>query len=146
MEDLSKKHEPQSFFPGAIWNRARTYLLVQAVVVLLVVLIFRNIQDRRLAGLIAGGLFILSASSVALYEFRFGSALKSFSFWGSLCFLLFSAFPIFFLRISKWNEDFSQVSLFGLQGPQLHQMGNLLFLLALITYFIDSYRYNRAKL
>jgi hypothetical protein len=119
-------------------NRFRVYLLIHVLLIFAVTLCFRLIADRKLAALVAGSLFLITPTYVAVREARLGKPWLRPSFWGALIFLLVSALPIFCLRIFNWQESFENLSLFGFSGPQLHQMSNSIFLLMLMTFFADS--------
>jgi hypothetical protein len=118
-------------------NRFRIYLLMHILVVLIVTLCFRFVDDKKVASVIAGLIFLVAPFYVIGREVLAGQAWKRPSFWGAVIFLL-SALPIFFLRIFHWQESFENLSLFGFSGPQWHRFSNTTFLVMLLGYFADS--------
>lgn len=126
-------------------NRFRGYMLGQGLLTLGVMMIFRVIGDRQVAGLIAGTLFILGPSIVIGNEIRLGEWKRRASFWGSLAFLALSSLPIFLLRMLNYGQPFESLSLAGISGPRLHQFSNYFFIVILVGFFIDSFMYKKME-
>lgn len=127
--------------------RYRIYLLGHGAVVLTVLALFASIHEKQLAAVFAGGLFILSPLLVLTNEIRQQKlilALKSFSVWGCLQFLILSALPVFLLRVTNWGVPFDQLSMLGVAGPDWHRFSNISFLLMLLGFAVDGIRARRA--
>lgn len=122
-----------------IKSRYRNYILVQLLVVVFVILIFKVMPEKQPASVVASFLFIGSALGVLRYEFKFPNPYRRFSVWAVIIFLTVSAIPIFLLRIFNWGVDFNELTLLGLTGAQMHKVSNYFFILMLIGFFIDSY-------
>lgn len=120
-------------------NRFRHYLSVQALVVLLVLGTFQMIQDRPIAALVAGSLFLFSTLGIMWWESRYPGYYKRISFIAMSCFLVLSVLPILVLRLVNWGQPFHEIQMFGIFGPQLHQFSNYLFIAVMITFFIDAH-------
>ncbi len=119
-------------------NRHRFYLAGHALVIIVVILFFKFIPERKWAALCAGTLFLTGPLFVLITEFKVQLLFKSFSTYGALFFLGLSAIPIFFLRITNWDQAFESLSLFGFSGPELHHISNYLFYFMLMTFVADS--------
>lgn len=120
-------------------SRYRNYIFVQLVVVAVVIGIFKVISNKQIASMFASSLFIGSALGILWNEFKHPHPLKRPSVWGTSIFLVFSALPVFLLRVLNWGVDFSEVSFMGLTGVEMHKMSNYFFILMLLGFFIDSY-------
>jgi hypothetical protein len=114
-------------------------MILHAFIAVAVILLFKYIDERKIAALCAGSLFILGPSFVLWNEKRLGLASKRVSWWGALVFLFVSALPIFILRLKYWNESFESISALGISGPQMHKISNYIFIGMLVTFFIDSF-------
>ncbi|PIS11965.1 MAG: hypothetical protein COT73_01090 [Bdellovibrio sp. CG10_big_fil_rev_8_21_14_0_10_47_8] len=120
-------------------NRYRNYLSLEALVILLVMGIFRLVPDVKWASVVAGFLFIGSSLGILYWETRYPDFKKHASFWGVLVFFIFSALPIFILRLWHWDIAFDQVQFLGFSGPELHKTSNNIFILMMVCFFADSY-------
>lgn len=115
----------------------RIYLFVHVIIVLLVILTFRIVPDRKIASLLASSLFLGGSFWVIWSEVRIRFFWKRFSFYGAVIFLLVSALPIVSLRLLHWDQNFSDIHFLGFSGNDLHQFSNKVFVAMLIGFFID---------
>lgn len=120
-------------------SRFRNYLSVEALVVALVLLAFKVIPDKRTASLITSFLFIASSAGIVYWETRYADFKKRPSFWGAATFLVLSALPIFALRLIYWDLPFDEIQVAGVTGAEMHKISNYVFILMLVSFFIDSY-------
>jgi hypothetical protein len=120
------------------WNRFRIYLILQAFVVVSVIALFRLILERRVAGLIAGCLFVATSFGILMWEIRQPKFSKRLSFWGTLIFLVGAAMPVLILRVSYWDFPIEALSFLGITGRQWHSISNYAFGAMVICYFVDS--------
>ncbi len=124
---------------GRIRNRYRNYLSVQALVILLVIITFKVVPDKKWASVLTSLLFISVPSAIAYWEARFEGYKRRPSYWGSVFFLVFSALPIFLMRLIFWDMPFDQIEVLGVTGTWMHQASNMVFMLMMVCYFVDSY-------
>lgn len=120
-------------------KRFLTYLVVQALVIVGVVLLFKIITDVKVASTLAGLLFVGLPVALGIYEWkREGFAHQSF-FGGLLQFWVLFALPILGLRLLNWDHAFGDLSFLGVPGPVLHKYANhsylLMMALTLWSYF-----------
>jgi uncharacterized membrane protein len=120
-------------------NRFRNYLSFEALVILLVILSFRVIPDKKTASMVTSFLFIGSSLGILYWETRYADYRKRASFWGVLVFLVFSAIPVFLLRVLNWDMAFDDIQVAGITGTEMHKFSNYVFILMMICFFIDSY-------
>ncbi|AZZ35887.1 hypothetical protein CIK05_03450 [Bdellovibrio sp. qaytius] len=116
-------------------------LLVLLLWVPCVIIIFKFIQDRKIAGLVAGTGFLF----IPLFNiFRERLSLANSSsrlarVFASGVFFLLSAMPIFLFRIFNWDKSLEEISIFGiLSGRQLHSLSNILFVGMILVYLITN--------
>jgi hypothetical protein len=126
-------------------SKHRKYIFLQLVIVVLVILSFRLIPEKRMASLVATSLFLLGAGFVLLMEAKTSQGRKGLSFLSTLIFVLFFVVPIIVLRIKSWDGVFELESLFGITGGQLHRGSNVAFMVMLSCYFFESLKEARLK-
>ena len=119
-------------------SRYNFYLLGHGLIVVAVICFFRIIPDTKIAALCAGTLFLLGPSWVILSEFKNKAGWRSLSFFAAALFLCLSALPILILRLANWGTPFSELSLLGFSGPELHQYSNHIYLIMLAAFAADS--------
>lgn len=117
-------------------KRFLAYLVAQAVVIIVVIFIFKLNRDVKIASVQAGSLFVLLPLVLGGVEFRrFRFAQKAF-YLGLLQFWVLFALPILGLRLFNWDQPFSELSFLGVPGNTLHQFANhsYLFMMALTLW------------
>lgn len=119
-------------------NRYRNYLTIGLLVFLAVLAIFRFIEDRQVAGVLAGSLFTGVFLSIFIYEIRKPSPWKRLSVYGTGLFLLSSALPILGLRLAYWGEPWGEVYFMGIEATQLHLISSRVYVAMMICFFVDS--------
>ena len=106
-----------------------------------VIFIFKYIQDRKLAGLVAGAGF-LALPIFNIYRERkslASTASRLTRVTASGLFFLFSAMPIFVFRVFNWEKSLEDISIFGIiTGRQLHSFSNVLFIAMILVYFVTN--------
>ena len=116
---------------------------IEVCVILLVLLCFKIMPDKRMASVITSMLFILSSAGILFWEIRYPQFIKRPTFWGNVIFLLCSALPIFLIRLAFWEMPFEEIQVLGVTGAQMHQASSYVFFLMLICLFVDSYQENQ---
>ncbi len=119
-------------------NRYRNYLTLGLLVFLTVLAIFRFIEDRQVAGVLAGALFTGVFLSIFIYELRLPAPWKRLSVYGTGLFLVTSAFPILLLRLAYWGEPWGDVQFLGIEATQLHFISSRVYVAMMICFFVDS--------
>lgn len=107
-----------------------------------VIFIFKFIQDRKLAGLVAGTGFLLIPVFNIFRERMNHHAYPSSRLArvvASGAFFLLSAMPIFLFRVFNWDKSLEEISIFGiLSGRQLHSLSNILFVGMILVYLVTN--------
>jgi hypothetical protein len=120
-------------------NQYRKYMIVQLATILGVILIFKLVSPKELAGLINGILFTISSAYIVYSERkRFP---RSLSGWGAIIFIVMGVLPVALGRLLTLGSEFNSSLIFGgLTGADLHRFSNYPFILMLMSFFVESYR------
>lgn len=119
----------------------RNQIIVLGLWIVIVIVLFKLIQDRRAAAFSAGIGFVLWPSVFLISELlNRKSKLHVFML---TIFLLFSALPIFLLRVLNWDTSFSDLKLFGFPAAELHKYSNFLYVLMLMSAIYHYLKYRK---
>ncbi|KYG62557.1 hypothetical protein AZI87_14740 [Bdellovibrio bacteriovorus] len=116
------------------------YLLAQAIVIALVMIIFRVIADRQVAATVAGFLFVLLPLVLMVLEYRRAKFAHPIWFAAVLQFWILFALPILGIRLLNWGVPFDQLSAFGVPGPVLHQFSSKSYMVMMIVTLFISWK------
>ena len=105
------------------------------------ILMFKNIAEARIAGLLAGSVFLCSAifiAAVFFQVFRF----KSFVVYTAFLHTILFSLPIFLTRMIHWQQDFQSLSIAGIPLTQMHKMSEVFYMFFALSLAVDSLRYH----
>jgi len=107
-----------------------------------VIFIFKFIQDKKIAGLVAGTGFLL-IPVINIFRERLSRQANASSrlarVFASGAFFILSAMPIFLFRVFNWDKSLEEISIFGiLSGRQLHSLSNILFVGMILVYLMTN--------
>ena len=125
-------------------KRFLVYLLVQALVIVTVVILFKINSDVKVAAAGAGMLFVLMPVILLSIEIRIAGFSKKSWFVGMLQFWVLFAVPILALRVLNWDSDFKDLSFLGVSGPALHYWSNKSYLLMMSVTTLEAWKNYRA--
>lgn len=121
----------------------------QVAAAILAAAIFQLGLDPRVAGLIAGSAFVF----VGIYGVRVSWPERrnrhlSLAVLGlSLIHLLAIALPMLAFRLLNWNQPFSKIAVWGLSGPEFHQISTRLYfiwaVLVAVTWWLERKKSSR---
>lgn len=120
----------------------RTQVIILSIWILVVVLLFRLMPDRQVAATLAGIGFVFWPVLFLVSEYLRRPALNTSHIIVLSVFLLFSAMPIFLLRVLNWGVPFDQLSFMGIPGSVIHKVSNYIYILMLVSAI---YHYVRAR-
>lgn len=115
-------------------------LAAELAVICLVLLIFRFIEPRILAGAIAGSVFVVLGLYIFVSGIRRAEARKSLSFIVGSIHLFVVALPLMITRLLNSSLVFEDVRVLGLPGPVFHQVSSYIYLALIIATLIDIFR------
>jgi hypothetical protein len=133
---LALKNNPQGDFMS--WKRFLVYFFAEALVTVVVILLFRNIDERRTAGLYAGTLF-LGIGMVLFWDLvRHGQPWRAISFWVVLLHLGFSSIPMVAMRLLHWESGFHEIRIWNIPGPLFHYTAEKIFAGMMLAALVDA--------
>lgn len=112
----------------------------------LAAIIFQVGLDPRVAGLIAGSSFVAVGvyGMFASWSERRNRPLALASFGLALVHLFGVALPMLGFRLQNWDQPFSKVEVWGLRGPEFHQISTRLYgvwiVLVLVAWLVEGKR------
>jgi hypothetical protein len=118
-------------------SRFFSYFLIFLGIALIVPVLFQTIPDRKIAAVLAGGLFVFLPVLILLHHARTpkaeASMVRAVGAWkfAVLQFLMLFAVPIFFARVTHWEMEFRDVLIAGIPAPLIHRLSNVSFLIML---------------
>ncbi|MBX2996585.1 MAG: hypothetical protein KF681_17315 [Bdellovibrionaceae bacterium] len=116
--------------------RYRFFLGLELAVVVAVIMIFKFIEDRTVAGTVAGMTFLISTTLVMVVEWLQARRL-TWTLAGGAIFMALSVLPILIIRSANWGLPFEEAEFMGIRGAWLHKISNYVFLLFLVGIFIS---------
>ena len=124
-------------------NRFLAYLLIQFVVIVAVMVIFRVIPDRQIAATVAGFLFVTMPVGLMFWEYKQSEVQETIWFVTMLQFWTIFALPILGLRLFNWGVPFENLSFLGLPGPALHYWSSKSYMVMMAVTAIRWWKLSR---
>jgi hypothetical protein len=118
-------------------DRIRIYWLVEALWVVAVILIFRSIEERKTAAMIASAGFIFIPLSVLIVEKIGGERVRALIWIGHLQFLIFFAIPIVILNF--FSQGLGEIP-FPITAQDFHKFSNWSYFLMIICTLVEQRR------
>lgn len=110
-----------------------TILIVEIITVPIVVLIFRNIESRSLAGIIAGSVFILSAGWIFYKILRSAVWYRWITPYVLAIHFFGVSLPLFLTRAFNFEITADQLNVWGFPLPQVHALSEKVYLALIIV-------------
>lgn len=110
-------------------------LLVYFIWGLCVFLIFTLIENKQIAGSVAGVGFLVLPLFFLVQEFKQSQRKSKLHIGVLLSFLILSVLPIILLRVFNYGVDFNTLSVFGFPAQKIHRYSNLIYLLMMASAF-----------
>ena len=107
--------------------------------------IFKTIESRLVAGMVAGSIFV----AIGIFIFMIGVQNREFrrtpTFWTGCIHLFGSALPLLMTRLANFSRGFEDLQVLGLPGPVFHQVSTVIFALLMLATTFDLIRAWRQK-
>jgi len=110
-------------------------LFIEILIVILVIFIFSQL-DHQIAGLIAGFLFGLLGLIIGFQLLR-ARSLRSFTFWWLFVYMFYSVIPMILKRLGAWGTEFSDITIWGMAGPEFHKVSERIYLVLIFSTIFD---------
>lgn len=121
-----------------MWTRFAIFLFLELIVVFAVMAIFRWIESRFAAGMVAGGIFIALGLSIFVYGLKTPPFRRSATFLVGSFYLFFSAFPLLVSRGLNADMEFRDLYVWGMAGPVFHRVSTAIYMVLLVATFVDG--------
>jgi hypothetical protein len=115
-------------------------LVLEIAVMIAVVFVFRTIENRFHAGLVAGSLFILLGMAIVGRGWNSPEFRRVPTFAVGCLHLFGVALPMIIIRVLNADSDFREIPVWGLPGPVFHKLSEGVYLLLLLVTAFDAYR------
>jgi hypothetical protein len=112
-------------------------LLLHAITIPSVVVIFKFIEEKKIAGALAAGLFILSAMYILLTIRKIPDYYAKWTYWFISIQLTLIALPMFLARLIFWTTPFNEIHFIFFSGADFHKFSEKVYLLLIASTFVD---------
>ena len=106
---------------------------------------FALIENRLVAGGIAGGYFVISGLFMVWRSMKWKDKWHSFAVYPLFAHVFAISIPMMISRFLQAGTDFEAVRIFGLEGPEFHKLSTRLFMVLIAGTTIDLIRVWRAE-
>ena len=120
-------------------------LIVELIVAGLAPVIFINIENRLIAGLVAGAVFVALGIFILMIGIQSRHFRTTPTFWAGCLHLFGSALPLLITRQLNYSRGFEDVFVLGLPGPVFHRVSTLIFFILMAATTFDLVRQWRAR-
>jgi hypothetical protein len=114
--------------------------IFEILTILLVPLIFKWIEVKKIAALFAGGLFVLLGITVIWGCFKYKRLRLSVLMFLGFVHLFGLSLPMLGMRIYHFDLDFEQISIFGMKATDYHHYSVWVFLALMIVTLAEWLR------
>lgn len=125
--------------------RAWFELALMLLNILFVTQVFRFIENRPTASIVASSAFFILAVTLIHLETRYGRGQGSLAWWNAILFLSLFVIPLIFLRVFFWEKPFDQVGFWGIRGSELHHYSTWAYMVLMVSVVIEGLRDWRQK-
>ena len=120
-------------------------LVVEFLVAASAPIIFKSIESRLIAGMVAGGVFVAIGVFIVMIGVQNRLFRRTPTFWAACLHLFGSALPLLITRAINFSRGFDDVLVLGLPGPVFHQLSTGIFLVLMVATAFDLIRAWRRK-
>jgi hypothetical protein len=118
-------------------------LCAEILTIALVISLFKIIDDRLKAGMIAGAFFVALGAWIFIKGLRQKDFRRTATFWGGCAHLFLSALPLLITRTIHSQDAFADVTIMGMSGPVFHQFSTAIYFLMMLATAFDVFRTSR---
>lgn len=116
------------------------YLLIEVIVILLVMVIFKVIPNRQIAATVAGALFVGVPGVIMFLEYRRAAFQRKIWFLAVFQFWSLFAIPILGMRLLNWGVPFEELAFLGISGPTLHKWSSKSYMVMMVFTLWEYWR------
>jgi|GEM_PF-1531490 len=127
------------------WKELSLFLGLQLLAIVVAGLSFSLIDNRLIAGAVAGSYFITSGLYMVLRTSRYSGKWTLLCWYPLLVHVFVISIPMVVTRFLNSERTFEEVRILGLEGPVFHRLSTTVFSLLILGTLIDIARLWRAK-
>ena len=116
------------------------FLGLQILAIAVAGLSFTIFESRLLAGAIAGGYFVTSGLFMVWRATQWPDKWRSCAWYPLISHVFLISIPMVVSRFLQATQDFEEVRIFGLAGPQFHRLSTTIFMILVAGTVIDLIR------
>jgi hypothetical protein len=120
-------------------------LALEMIVIGVVTALFQLIPLKVYAAIAASVVFIAMGIFINIAALRWNEFYKSATFWVAQAHLFFSAIPLLVYRLLNFNTGFDQIQIFGIPGPEFHEIATRIYVVLLAATLLDLVRVTLRK-
>ncbi len=113
------------------------FLIAEFLVGAMAGVLFAIISEKRVAGFIAGIMFVALGLWIVTSPLRTRALIRSGTFWIGLVYLLFVALPLMVTRFVNVSLQFEEVRIMGFSGPEFHRISTSVYTVLIVATSID---------
>jgi hypothetical protein len=121
----------------------RIFLGLELLAIPWAALVFSYLQDHRTAGFLAGGYFVFSGLYMLHRARLWPRKWHSLTIYLLMVHVLLISLPMLISRIVQLESDFTNVRIFGIPGPEFHNLSTGVFSALIGVTLIDWWRAGR---
>lgn len=121
------------------------FLVFQLVALVWALAMFRLIEIKWQAGLMAGGMFVALGLFMVLRSLRWIGRFRMASFYLARIHLWLFALPMVLVRLRFLGHDFADLHFLGISGPIYHRISEMAFLIMVAATLVDWLRVRAAE-
>ncbi|MES2964926.1 MAG: hypothetical protein V4760_13630 [Bdellovibrionota bacterium] len=125
-------------------KKFRNYFIGELIVIGAVVLVFKLVSERLVAGAVAGTFFVALGIWIASSGWSDRGFRRTPTFIVALVHLFASALPLMITRFMNSASVFDDVRVLGLPGPVFHRVSTAVYLLLMAATVFDWVRSARS--
>ncbi len=126
-------------------RRFAVLFAVEILVIVVAVTFFSLIQNKFVAGMWAGQVFVLLGLWILLSGIRSSAFRKTATFWLGCASLFLTALPLMITRMLNYTLAFEQVNVLGIPGPIFHHISTALYFTMMAGTVFDLVQSYRTK-
>jgi len=120
------------------------FLGLQLMAIAVAGLSFSLIENRLIAGAVAGSYFVLFGLFMVLRTVRYAHKWRLIYWYPLLVHVFVIAIPMVVTRFMNSDKVFEEVRILGMEGPAFHRLSTTVFSLLILGTLIDIVRAKRA--
>ncbi len=121
-------------------NEMALFLLLEVIAVVLAAVVFKLIESRLLAGMIAGAYFVNSGLYMLWRIVQWPNRWQSFTLYPLLVHVFLISIPLVVVRATHLNTPFENLEIWGIPGPVFHKASTTIFALVVLATIGDLSR------